>query len=47
MAAPVDSPTTGRRATGPVPWVAMYHSVGDCSDDPYRITVTPTALTSN
>ncbi|WP_416964832.1 polysaccharide deacetylase family protein [Streptomyces sp. Agncl-13] len=44
MAAPVDSPTTGSRATGPVPWVAMYHSVGDCSDDPYRITVTPDRL---
>ncbi|MEV0484645.1 polysaccharide deacetylase family protein [Streptomyces sp. NPDC050508] len=44
MAAPVDSPTTGRRVTGPVPWVAMYHSVGDCSDDPYRITVTPDRL---
>ncbi|WP_416237924.1 polysaccharide deacetylase family protein [Streptomyces sp. NEAU-W12] len=29
---------------GPVPWVAMYHSVGDCSDDPYRITVTPERL---
>lgn len=44
MVAPVDSPTTGRRVTGPVPWVAMYHSVGDCSDDPYRITVTPDRL---
>ncbi|MDH6215819.1 polysaccharide deacetylase family protein [Streptomyces pseudovenezuelae] len=45
MAAPVDSPATaGRRAPGPVPWVAMYHSVGDCSDDPYRITVTPERL---
>ncbi|MFJ6898030.1 polysaccharide deacetylase family protein [Streptomyces hokutonensis] len=44
MAAPADSPTTGSRATGPVPWVAMYHSVGDCSDDPYRITVTPDRL---
>ncbi|MEU2774853.1 polysaccharide deacetylase family protein [Streptomyces sp. NPDC007162] len=30
--------------TGPVPWVAMYHSVGDRSDDPYRITVTPERL---
>ncbi|MFF9085543.1 polysaccharide deacetylase family protein [Streptomyces sp. NPDC014991] len=30
--------------TGPVPWIAMYHSVGDCSDDPYRITVTPDRL---
>lgn len=28
----------------PVPWVAMYHSVGDCSEDPYRITVTPERL---
>ncbi|MER5430611.1 polysaccharide deacetylase family protein [Streptomyces sp. NPDC002588] len=27
-----------------VPWVAMYHSVGDCSDDPYRVTVTPERL---
>ncbi|MEU6357677.1 polysaccharide deacetylase family protein [Streptomyces sp. NPDC047072] len=26
------------------PWIAMYHSVGDCSDDPYRITVTPDRL---
>ncbi|CAL9463274.1 hypothetical protein SUDANB176_02685 [Streptomyces sp. enrichment culture] len=32
------------RRPGPVPWVAMYHSVGDCSDDPYRITVTPERL---
>ncbi|MDO0927643.1 polysaccharide deacetylase family protein [Streptomyces sp. TG1A-8] len=30
--------------TGPVPWIAMYHSVGDCSDDPYRVTVTPARL---
>ncbi|MEU9912958.1 polysaccharide deacetylase family protein [Streptomyces sp. NPDC051001] len=28
----------------PVPWIAMYHSVGDCSEDPYRITVTPDRL---
>ncbi|MFD3735193.1 polysaccharide deacetylase family protein [Streptomyces sp. NPDC058632] len=43
----VDSFDTGRRPAappGPVPWVAMYHSVGDCSDDPYRITVTPERL---
>ncbi|MER5832430.1 polysaccharide deacetylase family protein [Streptomyces sp. NPDC002130] len=47
MAVPVDSLDTGRpRAPrkGPAPWVAMYHSVGDCSDDPYRITVTPERL---
>lgn len=36
MAAAVDS--------APVPWIAMYHSVGDCSDDPYRVTVTPDRL---
>lgn len=30
--------------TGPVPWIAMYHSVGDRTDDPYRITVTPERL---
>ncbi|MFI6205157.1 polysaccharide deacetylase family protein [Streptomyces sp. NPDC051041] len=44
---PVDSaPAGGLPAPrpGPVPWVAMYHSVGDCSDDPYRITVTPERL---
>ncbi|MFH9040073.1 polysaccharide deacetylase family protein [Streptomyces sp. NPDC017966] len=47
MAAPVDSVAAGRPSAprpGPVPWVAMYHSVGDCSDDPYRITVTPERL---
>ncbi|QIJ62740.1 polysaccharide deacetylase family protein [Streptomyces sp. JB150] len=49
MAASVDSAVPGTRAapasrTTPVPWVAMYHSVGDCSDDPYRITVTPARL---
>ncbi|KOU67275.1 polysaccharide deacetylase [Streptomyces sp. MMG1533] len=49
MAAPVESTGTGRLPTarpGPVPWVAMYHSVGDCSDDPYRITVAPERLES-
>ncbi|SNX58721.1 polysaccharide deacetylase [Streptomyces sp. TLI_55] len=42
MAAPVDraAPPGARTA----PWIAMYHSVGDCSDDPYRITVTPDRL---
>ncbi|GAA0657066.1 polysaccharide deacetylase family protein [Streptomyces thermocarboxydovorans] len=50
MAASVDSVSTGRPGRpsaplpGPVPWIAMYHSVGDCSDDPYRITVTPERL---
>lgn len=53
MAASVDHQDTGDRPVtgalsasrpGPPPWVAMYHSVGDCSDDPYRITVTPERL---
>ena len=48
MAAPVEPPLADRppaaRRPAPVPWVAMYHSVGDCSDDPYRITVTPDRL---
>lgn len=35
---------TPRHAVHPPPWVAMYHSVGDCSDDPYRITVSPDRL---
>ncbi|MFI9547057.1 polysaccharide deacetylase family protein [Streptomyces sp. NPDC052016] len=38
MSVPVET------APGPVPWVAMYHSVGDPTDDPYRITVTPERL---
>lgn len=42
MAAPVDSAAPVGPRT--VPWIAMYHSVGDCTDDPYRITVTPDRL---
>ncbi|WP_079073616.1 polysaccharide deacetylase family protein [Streptomyces sp. Root1310] len=38
----MSAPDHSRRT--PVPWVAMYHSVGDCSEDPYRITVTPERL---
>ncbi|MDH6623500.1 peptidoglycan/xylan/chitin deacetylase (PgdA/CDA1 family) [Streptomyces sp. LBL] len=46
MAVRLDSGTGSRPPVRPaaVPWVAMYHSVGDCSDDPYRITVTPERL---
>ncbi|GAA3303866.1 polysaccharide deacetylase family protein [Streptomyces cinereospinus] len=44
MSVPVDSRTRAVRSPAPVPWVVMYHSVGDCSDDPYRITVTPDRL---
>ncbi|MGD1223902.1 polysaccharide deacetylase family protein [Streptomyces krungchingensis] len=35
---------TGTHSPETPPWVAMYHSVGDCSDDPYRITVSPDRL---
>ena len=38
------APPLHRTRPGPVPWIAMYHSVGDCSDDPYRITVSPDRL---
>ncbi|MFI9171350.1 polysaccharide deacetylase family protein [Streptomyces lincolnensis] len=41
---PVTADTRPLPRTGPVPWVAMYHSVGDPTDDPYRITVTPDRL---
>ncbi|MEU3788975.1 polysaccharide deacetylase family protein [Streptomyces fructofermentans] len=46
MPVPADTtePTTsGTRPAAPL-WVAMYHSVGDCSDDPYRVTVSPGRL---
>ncbi len=39
---PTGSPAA--RSTAAPLWVAMYHSVGDCSDDPYRITVSPDRL---
>lgn len=45
--APPPAPAPARRTARPggtVPWVAMYHSVSDCADDPYRITVTPRRL---
>ncbi|MFJ8943294.1 polysaccharide deacetylase family protein [Streptomyces sp. NPDC102395] len=44
MSVPADTARRPAPAPGPAPWVAMYHSVGDCSDDPYRITVTPERL---
>lgn len=34
----------GRHRRGPAAWVAMYHSVSDCRDDPYNVTVTPARL---
>ncbi|MEV5433853.1 polysaccharide deacetylase family protein [Streptomyces sp. NPDC052701] len=38
------APAAPPRGSGPPPWVAMYHSVGDCSQDPYRVTVSPRRL---
>src|SRR4051794_10794596 len=44
-AAPDPGPPAGRPARrGPAAWVAMYHSVSDCPDDPYNVTVTPERL---
>ncbi|MEU6393359.1 polysaccharide deacetylase family protein [Streptomyces sp. NPDC046939] len=37
-------PGTRDRLSGPPAWVAMYHSVDDCPDDPYNVTVTPERL---
>ncbi|MGI5375574.1 polysaccharide deacetylase family protein [Streptomyces sp. CA-251387] len=34
----------GRPKRRPAAWVAMYHSVSDCPDDPFNITVTPARL---
>lgn len=41
--APPASPSPGRRRTSP-PWVLMYHSVTDSTEDPYRVTVSPHRL---
>jgi peptidoglycan/xylan/chitin deacetylase (PgdA/CDA1 family) len=37
-------PASGPRSPHRHPWVLMYHSVGDTSDDPYGITVAPRRL---
>lgn len=44
MPSSIESAEKIRPLAGPVPWVAMYHSVGDRSDDPYHVTVTPDRL---
>jgi len=44
MSVSADAPPATRRLDPAPPWVAMYHSVGDPSDDPYRITVSPDRL---
>ncbi|QOV38235.1 polysaccharide deacetylase family protein [Streptomyces ferrugineus] len=36
--------TGGRPRRRPAAWVAMYHSVSNCLDDPHDITVTPGRL---
>lgn len=45
---PITASPGTRVAPGPPPaaslWVAMYHSVGDRTDDPYRVTVSPGRL---
>lgn len=43
---PVTAPAPARAGTRRrrPPWVLMYHSVSDCTDDPYRITVSPYRL---
>ena len=42
MTADLIAPTDGR--TSRAPWTLMYHSVGDCRDDPYLVTVSPDRL---
>ncbi|MEV6795124.1 polysaccharide deacetylase family protein [Streptomyces sp. NPDC051320] len=37
-------PAPGPRGPRTRPWILMYHSVGDASDDPYGITVAPQRL---
>ncbi|GGX46713.1 polysaccharide deacetylase family protein [Streptomyces chartreusis] len=44
-AEPLPAPDTeGRPKRRPAAWVAMYHSVSNCPEDPYDITVTPGRL---
>ncbi|MDK1473571.1 polysaccharide deacetylase family protein [Streptomyces sp. 549] len=45
MTAEPAAPRSGVRiARTPAPWVLMYHSVTDYTEDPYRVTVTPRTL---
>lgn len=41
---PAARDTLSGRSRRRAPWVLMYHSVGDSSDDPYQVTVTPERL---
>lgn len=36
-----------RDAEVPAPWVLMYHSVANCDDDPYHVTVSPRRLAAH
>lgn len=38
---PAARDTLSRRGGRTAPWVLMYHSVGECADDPYLVTVSP------
>ncbi len=40
-------PSRPRPHTRRQPWILTYHSVTDPGDDPYGITVSPTAWTSS
>ncbi|MEU6541910.1 polysaccharide deacetylase family protein [Streptomyces sp. NPDC046859] len=45
VAEPVPQPAVGgRRRRDSAAWVAMYHSVSTCPDDPHNVTVTPARL---
>ncbi|MEU7281924.1 polysaccharide deacetylase family protein [Streptomyces sp. NPDC045431] len=33
-----------RNPRNPRPWIAMYHSIDDTTDDPYQVTVSPARL---
>jgi peptidoglycan/xylan/chitin deacetylase (PgdA/CDA1 family) len=41
---PLATPLPAKGGTRRPPWVLMYHSVSEDTDDPYRITVTPHRL---
>ncbi|WP_407552919.1 polysaccharide deacetylase family protein [Streptomyces sp. Pv4-95] len=40
----VASVPAARRSRGTPPWVLMYHSVADVTEDPYHVTVSPDRL---
>lgn len=44
MTAELLAPGAARGIPGRAPWTLMYHSVDDCRDDPYLVTVSPARL---